>query len=151
MDDGAIIELRARLIFLFRVLQVNTVFAMDPYNHYDENPDHIVVGKAVEAACWMSGGRDYPEHFKAGLKPAHIREKYYYRALAPGPQPGEPHRGCELVYRQQSAGERGQPGQGSGRKRGSPPAGVFAVARQEACPCWAMTMRPPTSSTSSNS
>ncbi len=78
MDDGAIIELRARLIFLFRVLQVNTIFTMDPYNHYDENPDHIVVGKAVEGACWMSGGRDYPEHFKAGLKPTHIREKFYY-------------------------------------------------------------------------
>ncbi len=59
MDDGAIIELRARLIFLFRVLQVNTIFTMDPYNHYDENPDHIVVGKAVEGANWMSGGRDY--------------------------------------------------------------------------------------------
>lgn len=78
MDDGAIIELRARLIFLFRLLQVNTIFTMDPYNHYDENPDHIVVGKAVEAACWMSGGRDYPEQLKAGLKPARIREKYYF-------------------------------------------------------------------------
>jgi LmbE family N-acetylglucosaminyl deacetylase len=78
MDDGAIVELRARLIFLFRVLRVNTVFTMDPYNHYDENPDHIVVGKAVEGASWMSGGRDYPEHFKAGLQPAQVREKYYY-------------------------------------------------------------------------
>ena len=57
---------------------MNTIFTMDPYNHYDENPDHIVVGKAVEGACWMSGGRDYPEHYKAGLKPARIREKYYY-------------------------------------------------------------------------
>jgi hypothetical protein len=27
----------------------------------------------------MSGGaKDYPEHYKAGLKPAHVREKYYY-------------------------------------------------------------------------
>ena len=78
MDDDAIIELRARLIFLFRLLQVNTVVAMDPYDHYDENPDHIVVGKAVEGACWMSGNRDYPEHYKAGLKPAHIHEKYYF-------------------------------------------------------------------------
>src|SRR5215813_8288418 len=56
MDDNSIIEIRARLIFLFRYLQVNTVFAMDPYDHYDENPDHLVVGKAVEGACWMSGG-----------------------------------------------------------------------------------------------
>jgi LmbE family N-acetylglucosaminyl deacetylase len=79
MDDNAVIEIRARLIFLFRFLQVDTVFAMDPYDHYDENPDHLVVGKAVEGACWMSGsGKDYPEHYKAGLKPASIREKYYH-------------------------------------------------------------------------
>src|SRR5712692_3404509 len=79
MDDNAMIEIRARLIFLFRMLQVNTVFAMDPYDHYDENPDHLVVGKAVEGACWMAGGgKDYPEHYKAGLKPARVREKYYH-------------------------------------------------------------------------
>jgi hypothetical protein len=52
---------------------------MDPYDHYDENPDHIMVGKAAEGACWMSSGtRDYREHFKAGLKPAQVREKYYF-------------------------------------------------------------------------
>ena len=79
MDDCAVIEIRARLIFLFRLLQVDTVIAMDPYNHYDENPDHLVVGRAAESACWMSGaGKDYPEHYKAGLKPARIREKYYH-------------------------------------------------------------------------
>jgi LmbE family N-acetylglucosaminyl deacetylase len=79
MDDNAAIEIRARLIFLFRMLQVNTVFAMDPYDHYDENPDHIVAGKAVEGACWMAGGaKDYPEHYKAGLKATHVREKYYH-------------------------------------------------------------------------
>lgn len=79
MDDCAMIELRARLIFLFRWLRVNTVIAMDPYNQYDENPDHIVAGKAVEGACWMSGGpKDYPEHYQAGLKPASVTEKYYF-------------------------------------------------------------------------
>jgi LmbE family N-acetylglucosaminyl deacetylase len=79
MDDCAEIEIRARLIFLFRLLQVDTLIAMDPYNHYDENPDHLVAGRAAEAACWMSGGgKDYPEHYKAGLKPARVREKYYH-------------------------------------------------------------------------
>lgn len=79
MDDCAEIEIRARLIFLFRVLQVTTIVAMDPYNHYDENPDHLVAGRVAEAACWMAGGpKDYPEHYKAGLKPARIREKYYH-------------------------------------------------------------------------
>jgi len=79
MDDCAEIEIRARLIFLFRLLQVDTLVAMDPYNHYDENPDHLVAGRAAEAACWMSGGqKDYPEHYKVGLKPARVREKYYH-------------------------------------------------------------------------
>lgn len=79
MDDCAEIEIRQRLIFLFRVLQVNTIITMDPYNHYEENPDHLVAGRAVEAACWLSGAsKDYPEHYRAGLKPARIREKYYH-------------------------------------------------------------------------
>src|SRR5215831_16277518 len=87
MDDCAIIEIRQRLIFLFRLLQVNTVFLMDPYDHYDENPDHLVVGRQVEAACWMAGtggGREYPEQLKAGLKPADIREKYYHSRAPQG-------------------------------------------------------------------
>jgi LmbE family N-acetylglucosaminyl deacetylase len=79
MDDCAVIEIRARLIFLFRALQVNTLVTMDPYNHYEENPDHLVAGRAAEAACWMSGSeKDYPEHYKIGLKPARVREKYYH-------------------------------------------------------------------------
>ena len=79
MDDCAGIEIRARLIFLFRLLQVDTIVTMDPTNHYEENPDHLVASRAAEAACWMAAGsKDYPEHYKAGLKPAHIREKYYH-------------------------------------------------------------------------
>lgn len=79
MDDCAEIEIRQRLIFLFRLLQVNAIVTMDPYNHYEENPDHLVAGRAVEAACWLSGaGKDYPEHYRAGLKPARVREKYYH-------------------------------------------------------------------------
>ena len=79
MDDCAEIEIRARLIFLYRALQVNAVILMDPYDHYEENPDHLVAARAAEAACWMAaGGKDYPEHYKAGLKPARIREKYYH-------------------------------------------------------------------------
>jgi len=79
MDDDAEIEIRARLIFLYRLLQVDTLITMDPYNHYDENPDHLVAGRAAEAACWMAAGsKDHPEHFRAGLRPTHVREKYYH-------------------------------------------------------------------------
>ena len=84
MDDISRIELRARLIFLFRLLKVDTVFSYDPWDHYEENPDHYVTAQSVEAACWMAGGgKDFPEHFEAGLKPHGVREKYYF---ARGPQ-----------------------------------------------------------------
>jgi LmbE family N-acetylglucosaminyl deacetylase len=79
MDDAAEIEIRARLIFLYRLLQVDTIITMDPYNHYEENPDHLVAARAAEAACWMANGdKDYPEHYRAGLKPTYVREKYYH-------------------------------------------------------------------------
>jgi LmbE family N-acetylglucosaminyl deacetylase len=84
MDDISRIELRARLIFLFRLLRVDTVFSYDPWDHYEENPDHYVTAQSVEAACWMAGGaKDFPEHFEAGLKPHAVNEKYYF---ARGPQ-----------------------------------------------------------------
>jgi len=85
MDEDALIEIRGRLIFLFRLLQVNTILTYDPYNQYEENPDHSVVSNAVQGACWMAGEeRDYPEHFKAGLKLGGVREKYYVGRAAQG-------------------------------------------------------------------
>jgi len=84
MDDVARTEIRGRLIFLFRLLKVDTVFSYDPWGHYEENPDHYVTAQAVEAACWMSGGHlDMPEHFAVGLKPHSVTDKYYF---ARGPQ-----------------------------------------------------------------
>src|SRR5579863_7044778 len=84
LDDVSRTELRGRLIFLFRLLKVDTVFSYDPWGHYEENPDHYVTAQAVEAACWMSSGLlDFPEHFDAGLKPHAVSEKYYF---ARGPQ-----------------------------------------------------------------
>jgi LmbE family N-acetylglucosaminyl deacetylase len=84
LDDVSKTELRGRLIFLFRLLKVDTVFSYDPWGHYEENPDHYVTAQAVEAACWMSSGLlDFPEHFDAGLQPHAVSEKYYF---ARGPQ-----------------------------------------------------------------
>jgi hypothetical protein len=84
MDGAAPEELRARFIFLFRLLKVDTIFCYDPWGHYEENPDHYVTASAVEAACWMAGGnKDYTEHFAAGLEPHSVKEKYYF---ARGPQ-----------------------------------------------------------------
>lgn len=79
MDHTSRPELRARFIYLFRLLKVDTVITYDPWGHYEENPDHYVTSQCVEAAAWMAGGdKDYPEHFHAGLKPHAVKEKYYF-------------------------------------------------------------------------
>jgi LmbE family N-acetylglucosaminyl deacetylase len=84
MDNESRLEIRSRLIFLFRMLQIDTIVCYDPWGHYEENPDHYVTAQTVESACWMAGGtKDYPEHFSVGLKPHSVREKYYYSR---GPQ-----------------------------------------------------------------
>src|SRR5579864_216530 len=79
MGDVSWNELICRLIFLVRLLKLNTIFCYDPWGHDEENPDHYVLSRCVEAACWMAGRvHDYPEQFAAGLKPQAVREKYYY-------------------------------------------------------------------------
>jgi LmbE family N-acetylglucosaminyl deacetylase len=84
MDSEPWQDFRGRLIFLFRLLKVDTVLCYDPCGLYEENPDHYVTAKMVEAACWMAGmSKDYPEQLAAGLAPHGVREKYYF---ARGPQ-----------------------------------------------------------------
>ena len=79
MDAVSRSELRSRLIFLFRLLKIDTIISYDPWGHYEENPDHYVTADCVEAACWMAGGtKDFPEHFEAGLKPQSVTHKYYF-------------------------------------------------------------------------
>lgn len=83
MDQFNIQELKGRLIFLFRLLQVDTLICYDPWGLYEENPDHYITARAVEAARWMAGMRtDYPEHLEV-VKPHTVKEMYYF---ARGPQ-----------------------------------------------------------------
>ena len=79
MDSIQIQDLKARLIFLFRLLKVDTIIGYDPWEHYEENPDHFTSARAVEAARWMAGmSTDYPEHLDAGLTPYSPKECYYF-------------------------------------------------------------------------
>ena len=79
MADISLNELICRLIFLIRLLKVDTVVCWDPWAHDEENPDHYMLAKAVEAACWMAGrAHDYPEQLAAGLAPKEVQEKYYF-------------------------------------------------------------------------
>jgi len=84
LEHSQLVELRHRLIVLFRFLSVDTVISYDPWGHYEENPDHYLTATAVEAACWMAGRRlDLPELTDIGLSPKLVTEKYY---VARGPQ-----------------------------------------------------------------
>ena len=84
LDEASPTELRARLIFLFRYLKVDTVLTFNPWGHSEENPDHYVTGQAVEAARWMAGmAKDYPEQVAAGIQPHTVTEQYYW-AVRPG-------------------------------------------------------------------
>jgi LmbE family N-acetylglucosaminyl deacetylase len=79
MADVSLNELICRVIFLIRLLKVDTVICWDPWAHDEENPDHYTLARAVEAACWMAGrAHDYPEQLAAGLEPKTVQDKYYY-------------------------------------------------------------------------
>jgi len=84
MDGISREEMRERLIYLIRLLKIDTVICYDPWGSYEENPDHYVTAQVVESACWMAGmDKDYPEHLAAGLQPHGVQEKYYF---ARGPE-----------------------------------------------------------------
>ena len=79
MGGAAFNEVMSRLIFIIRLVKADTVVSWDPWAHDEENPDHAMTARAVEAACWIAGrAHDYPEHFAAGLKPHAVTEKYYF-------------------------------------------------------------------------
>jgi LmbE family N-acetylglucosaminyl deacetylase len=79
MGDASQNELQCRLIFLIRLLKVDTVVCWDPWAHDEENPDHWMIARGLEAACWMAGrDHDYPEQFAAGIEPHAVQEKYFY-------------------------------------------------------------------------
>jgi LmbE family N-acetylglucosaminyl deacetylase len=83
MDEYNIQDLKCRLIFLFRLLKIDTLFCYDPSGPYEENPDHYITARAVEAARWMAETRtDYPEQLEV-VEPHLVTEMYYY---ARGPQ-----------------------------------------------------------------
>ncbi|MGH2648687.1 MAG: PIG-L deacetylase family protein [Ginsengibacter sp.] len=83
MDQYNIQDLKSRLIFLFRLLKVDTLVCYDPWGHYEENPDHYITAKAAEAARWMASmDTDYPEQLEV-VNPHAIKEAYYF---ARGPQ-----------------------------------------------------------------
>jgi LmbE family N-acetylglucosaminyl deacetylase len=79
MADISLNELICRLIFIIRLVKADTVVCWDPWAHDEENPDHYMLARGLEAACWMAGrAHDYAEQFAAGLQPHAVADKYYF-------------------------------------------------------------------------
>jgi len=73
-------ELRAQLILLIRKYKPDVVLGHNPWEHYQKNPDHRNVGRAVAEAYWMAGYANVlPEHRTLGLEP-HAASYYYGKA-----------------------------------------------------------------------
>ncbi len=70
MDPIPLNELRAQLILLVRKYRPDVVIGHDPWAHYDRNPDHRKVSRALAEAFWMAGYANvHPEHLELGLAP----------------------------------------------------------------------------------
>ena len=81
MDGISYIDLRGRLILIFRMLKVDTVISFNPEGQGEESPDHWVTGRSVEEASWMAAmPNDFHEHLEAGIQPHAVTERYYFQA-----------------------------------------------------------------------
>ena len=77
-------SLRERIVYLFRKYQPYAVFSFDPDGLYENNQDHVRVAQAVDEALWVSCfDKHYPEHFKEGLKPFSVCERWYFARQLP--------------------------------------------------------------------
>jgi len=73
MDPTPLQELRAQLVLLIRKHRPDVVLGHDPWGHYDRNPDHRKVARAVGEAVWMAGlANIHPEHLDSGMKPHRV-------------------------------------------------------------------------------
>jgi LmbE family N-acetylglucosaminyl deacetylase len=79
VHDISPIEIRGRLIFIFRYLKADTVISYNPRMNCEEDSDRLFAGKAVEEACHMSGmDNDFPEYKEGGVYPYSVSERYCF-------------------------------------------------------------------------
>jgi len=73
------LELRERFVYLIRKYRPYAVFSFDPDGLNENNQDHKRVADAVDEALWVSAfDKHYPEHFKEGLQPFSVVERWYF-------------------------------------------------------------------------
>jgi LmbE family N-acetylglucosaminyl deacetylase len=78
MDSIPHTDLRAQFILLVRRYRPDIVLSYDPWGHYDRNPDHRKVSRALADALALAGYAGvHPEHLAAGLKPHRVPFVFY--------------------------------------------------------------------------
>ena len=78
MDAIPLQELRAQIILLIRKYRPDAILGHDPWGHYDRNPDHRKVARAVGEAYWMAGlASVHPEHLALGLQPHRVHYLFF--------------------------------------------------------------------------
>ena len=61
---------------------MDTILCYDPWGHDEENPDHYVLSRCVEAACWMAGRvHDIPNSSRLGSTPKPFRRNITMRGV----------------------------------------------------------------------
>lgn len=84
LEDVSRVELRERIVYLFRKYRPYGVFTFDPDGLYENNLDHIVVAQAVDEAFWVACfDKHHPEHFDEGLEPFSVCERWYFARQLP--------------------------------------------------------------------
>ncbi|MCA1901460.1 MAG: PIG-L family deacetylase [Candidatus Hydrogenedens sp.] len=79
LADIPLTKLRERFVYLMRKYKPYAIFSFDPYAHFEPNMDHVRVARAVEEALWVSCfDLHHPEHFKEGLEPFSVCERWYF-------------------------------------------------------------------------
>jgi N-acetylglucosamine malate deacetylase 1 len=77
-------KLRERIVHLFRKYRPYAVFSFDPDGLYENNQDHVRAAQAVDEAFWVACfDKHYPEHFKEGLEPFSVCERWYFARQLP--------------------------------------------------------------------
>ena len=86
LADVSMVNLRERIVFLFRKFRPYAVFTFDPYASYEPNLDHLRVAQAVEEAFWVSNFHlHHPEHQDEGYLPHCVCERWYFARVPHDP------------------------------------------------------------------
>lgn len=79
LGDKSEVLLRNQIVKVIREIRPYLVMSFDPdSNKFEDNQDHILVGKAVAEACWTAGFDKHPDGKVDQLAPHLPIEKWYF-------------------------------------------------------------------------